>query len=168
MRETETICARCLSRFIICLKDCLCKTNVFWIFLYHLKEFVVLRGKKNSDLNAIPPLCRLLWDSIIFATQNWRRKVLLLTTGLPKYTVSCCSDLKFELTWCFFEGALHTYSLQDQLKILLLNHLYAVKTMRLDSSVFSAYMVCLGVLVCLFLIPGDFFRACSNSDLVFV
>lgn len=34
------------------------------------KGICCFKGKKNSDLNAIPPLCRLLWDLIIFTMQN--------------------------------------------------------------------------------------------------
>lgn len=89
MREAVTVYVRrCLSRLKIRLKDCLCKISIFWIFLHHLKGVCCFKEKKgNSDLNAIPPLCSLLRDFIICTTQDWRHKILLLTTSLPKYTL---------------------------------------------------------------------------------
>lgn len=49
MREAVTVCIRrCLSRFKICLKDCLCKISIFWNFLHHLKGVCCFKEKKRK------------------------------------------------------------------------------------------------------------------------
>lgn len=166
MRGTITVCVRCLSRFIINLKGCLCKIIIFWIFLYHLKGVCCFQEKKksNSDLSAVPPLCRLLWDFIIFTIQNWTRKVLLLTTSLRVFPVALIWNLSKDLTflWRCSSYILFTGSYFLIIFMSLKQCFWILLCSVLIWFVWGFWFVCL------FLIPGDFFRACSNCDLAFV